>query len=263
VSIQNEPQSPLASYPKKQEPHMSIGKRVSDAIDKMGASDPEGALFAICAALEATAAKEFGKPGRSSYKDFVSQNLGLITNIAFGRGRILNLRLDYDHPEMKKNSDGVYPIEEILYHAVRCGLYHTAGLPSNLRFVAEQKIYCNNGALVLPASFVYGLITAVIVAPVNAHESASKPSMLNLGEFPIPISRLWGRRVELLWLLDAVGEVTRLRLEAQQDRPNQMLQQNGHATHGCPNSPVAPTWAGYRARSFSHWRRGEWRALNP
>jgi hypothetical protein len=42
---------------------MSIGKRVSDAIDKMEASDPEGALFAICAALEATAAKESGQKG--------------------------------------------------------------------------------------------------------------------------------------------------------------------------------------------------------
>jgi hypothetical protein len=198
---------------------MSIGKRVSDAIDKMEVSDPEAALFAICAALEATAAKEFGKPGRSSYKDFISQNLGLITNIAFGRGRILNLRLDYDHPEMKKNSEGVYPIEEILYHAVRCGLYHAAELPNNLRFVAEQKIYYDSGALVLPASFVYGLVTAVIVAPVNAHEVASKPSMLNLGDFPLPISHLWGRRAELLWLLDAAAEATRVRLEAQNARP--------------------------------------------
>src|SRR5258708_38169777 len=101
---------------------MSIGKRVSDAIDKMEASDPEGALFVICAALEATGVKEFGQKGRSSYKDFISQNLGLITDIALG-GRILNLRLEFDHPEMKKNADGVYPIEEIFYHAVRCGLY--------------------------------------------------------------------------------------------------------------------------------------------
>jgi len=170
---------------------MSIGKRVSDAIDKMEASDPEGALFAICAALEATAVKEFGQKGRSSYKDFISQNLGLITNIAFGGRRILNLRLGFDHPEMKKNPDGVYPIEEIFYHAVRCGLYHEAGLPSNLQFTSEFQIRCEQGGkLVLPASLVYGLITAVLVAPVNAGESATKPSMLNIGEFPVPVSKL-------------------------------------------------------------------------
>jgi hypothetical protein len=219
---------------------MSIGKRVSEAIDKMQASDPEGALFAICAALEASAVKEFGKPGRASYKDFVSQNLGLITNVAFGRGRILNLRLDYEHPQMKKSPDGVYPIEEILYHAVRCGLYHAAELPSSLRFVAEQKIYSDKGALVLPASFVFGLITAVIVAPVNAHESASRPSMLNLGDFPIPISHLWGRRAELLWLLDAFAEVTRLHIEAQSARPNNLPQPTASANGGSNAPTVCP-----------------------
>lgn len=194
---------------------MSIGKRVSDAIDKMEGSDPEGALFAICAALEATAVKEFGQKGRSSYKDFISENLGLITDVALGGRRILNLRLAFDHPEMKKNADGAYPIEEIFYHAVRCGLYHEAGLPSNLQFTSELQIRCNNGALVLPASLVYGLIIAVVVAPVNVSEAAVKPSMFNMGTFPVPISKLWGRRAELLWLLDAEAEVTRLQMEAQ------------------------------------------------
>lgn len=193
---------------------MSIGKRVSDSIDKMEASDWEGGLFAICAALDATAAKEFGRSGRSSYRDFISQNLGLITNVAFGRGSILNLRLEYDHPKMKKNADGVYTIEEIFYHAVRCGLYHQAELPNNLQFTNEYQIRCDHGALELPASLVYGLIVAVVVAPVNADESSDKPSMLNLGQFPIPISMLWGRRAELLWLLDAEREVARVRIEA-------------------------------------------------
>lgn len=192
---------------------MSIGKRVSEAIDKMEASDPEGALFAICAALEATAVKEFGQRGRSSYKEFISQNMGLISDIALGR-RIRGLQLEFDHPEMKKNADGVYPVEEIFYHAVRCGLYHEAGLPSNLQFTNEYRIRCNHGALVLPASLVYGLIVAVVVAPVNAGESALKPSVLNMGQFPIPISKLWGRRAELLWLLEAEAEVARLRIEA-------------------------------------------------
>jgi hypothetical protein len=202
---------------------VSIGKRVSDAIDKMKASDPESALFAICAALEATAVKEFGQKGRSSYKDFIAQNLGLITDIALGGRRILNLQLEFHHPEMKKNGNGVYPIEEIFYHAVRCGLYHEAGLPSNLQFTNEYQIRCNYGALVLPASLVYGLIVAVVVAPVNAGESTGQPNMLIMGQVPIPISKLWGRRAELLWLLDAEAEARRLHSEGQKVVPNQSL----------------------------------------
>ncbi|KPK50843.1 MAG: hypothetical protein AMK72_01250 [Planctomycetes bacterium SM23_25] len=36
---------------------MGIGKQVAEAVDKMQAHDPDGALFAICAAVEATAVK--------------------------------------------------------------------------------------------------------------------------------------------------------------------------------------------------------------
>ena len=129
---------------------------------------------------------------------------------------MLNLGLAFDHPDLKKNANGIYPIEEIFYHAVRCGLYHEAALPSNLRFANEQKIVCDDGVLTLPASIIFGFIVAVVVAPTNATETTSKPHFLNFGEFPIPMSHLWGRRAELLWLLEVENESTRLRIEAEQ-----------------------------------------------
>ena len=110
---------------------MGVGKRISDTIDKMQAGDPEGALFQICAAIDVTARNEFGKSGRGSYKDFIHQNLGLITDIAFGGRRFLNLNLEYDHPELKKNPDGCVPVQDIFYHAIRCALYHEASLPDD------------------------------------------------------------------------------------------------------------------------------------
>ena len=125
---------------------MSIGKRISEAIDKMDASDPEGVLFAVCATLDATAASEFGRGG-TSYKRFVSENLDLITGVAFGGRRILKMRLGFDHPEMKKSPDCAYTIEEILYHAVRCGLYHEERLPDNLQFTNEGQILSKMGHL--------------------------------------------------------------------------------------------------------------------
>src|SRR5262245_13698054 len=109
---------------------MPIGKQVSDAVTKMDAKDPEGALFAICAAIEATATKEFGAGGRRNYKDFIHQNLDVITWTAFGP-RILNLKLAYQHPDVKLDADGLCTFEDIMYHVVRCGLYHTTDLPNN------------------------------------------------------------------------------------------------------------------------------------
>lgn len=193
---------------------MSVGKRVSDTIDKMEIGDPEGALFQICAGIDVTAKTEFGKSGRGSYKEFIHQNLGLITDIAFGGRKILNLNLGYDHPDLKKNADGCVPVQDIFYHVVRCGLYHEASLPDDLKFADEMQIRIKDGVLVLPSALIYGLITAVVVSPANRDEHAPKEGMLNLGEFPIPINKLWGRRDELLWLLDAINEIKWLKTAA-------------------------------------------------
>lgn len=192
---------------------MSVGKRVADTIDKMEIGDPEGALFQICAAIDFTAKTEAGKSGRGSYKDFIHQNLGLITDIAFGRN-ILNLNLGYEHPDLKKNADGCVPVQDIFYHVVRCGLYHDTSLPDDLKFADEMQIRVKDGVLVLPSALIYGLITAVVISPANRDQHAPKEALLNLGDFPIPINKLWGRRNELLWLLDAVNEIKRIQTAA-------------------------------------------------
>ena len=193
---------------------MSIGKRVSETIDKMEAGDPEGALFQICAAVEVTAKKECGRSGGPSYKEFLHSNLGLITDIAFGF-KILNLNLTYNHSKLPTDSQGTAGIQDILYHVVRCGLYHEASLPGDLQFVEKSQIRSENGVLFLPSSLIYGLISAVVVAPVNAGEHAPKEGAMNFGDFPILINKLWGRRNELLWLLDATNELAALRRAAE------------------------------------------------
>lgn len=186
---------------------MSIGKRVAETIGKMASRDPEGALFQICSAIDVTAAAEYKQKGKSSYKRFLHDNLGLITDIAFGGKKILNINLEYDHPNINKTPEGLSSIQDIIYHAVRCGLYHEAGLRDDLKFTDEQKIYTEGGILVLPSSLIYGLTVAVVVSPSNEYESSPKPSVLNFGNFSIPISKLWGRRAELLWLLEVEKDV--------------------------------------------------------
>ena len=199
---------------------MSIGKRVSEAIEKMDSSDYEGALFAICAAIDATAVKEFNKRGRDAYKEFLHQNLGLITDIAFGGRRILNLNLAYDHPNLKKRPDGTCSIQDIIYHAVRCGLYHEAKIPDNIKFVQEQLITTKENNLTLPSSLIYGFIVAVIISPVNIKEKTSKDEILNLHNFPIPINRLWGRKEEFFWFKNLITEAIRIQ-EKQENKVEQ------------------------------------------
>lgn len=188
---------------------MSVGKRVADTVEKMAANDPEGALFQICAAIDATAARETGKSGRSSYKAFIKQNLALITQIAFSGRTVLGMNLAIDHASVKRDAKGTASIEDILYHVVRCGLYHQAALPKELQFTDQVQIHMKDGRLLLPSSLINGLIVAVVVSPANRGELCSELSTLNLGAAILPLNKLWGRREELLWLLDAIKALPR------------------------------------------------------
>lgn len=189
---------------------MSVGKRVSEAIEKMDASDPEGALYAICSAIDATSTKEFNKQGKSSYKKFIHQNLGLITDIAFDGKQILNINLKYDHPNIETDAKGLCTIQDILYHSVRCGLYHQAEIPGNLIFVEENIIKVEDSKLILPSSLIYGFIVAVILSPVNINEKTSKDEILNFYNLQIPINKLWGKKEEFFWLKDVINEVIKI-----------------------------------------------------
>lgn len=189
---------------------MSIGKRISETIEKMDSLDFEGALFAICAAIDATAQKELNIRGRDAYKTFIHQNLGLITDIAFGGKKVLNINLKYEHPKIKKTTDGLCSLQDIIYHAVRCGLYHAAKIPDDIKFTPEQKIKVENNNLILPASLICGFVVAVIISPANKNENASKNEILNLHNFQIPINKLWGRREEFFWLKDLISEAIRI-----------------------------------------------------
>lgn len=182
-----------------------IGKRVFAAVERMDKEDAEGALHDICSAIEATAKKETGKGGRG-YKEFIHNNLDVITKVALGAS-VLNIRLGFQHPQVKMDSDGTTSIQEILYHVVRCGLYHEGCLPSNLIFGKEQIFRADNGHVTLPGSLVHGLIVAVVTSPANANEKFENGG-IQLHGIQIAFSSLRGKKQELLTLYTALDQVT-------------------------------------------------------
>jgi len=196
---------------------MTLSKRIEETAAKMNQNDAEAALFQICAALDVTATNEYGKSGRSTYKRFVRDYFQLITRIALNGPSIGNLHVAYDHPSLEKSADGTVSVEDVFYHVVRCGLYHEAKLPDDLVFGEEQRISVINGVLTLPSSLIYGLIAAVVVSPSNAGEWISNPLALHVSGFPVPINMLWGKRNELLWLLDVRDELVRIANTRPQD----------------------------------------------
>ena len=139
---------------------MGIGKRVKEAIEKMQTADPEAAWIPTSIALDATAKKEYPnvKKVGERYKKFIHENFRLISRLSFGGVTIGRMHLGYQHPDIKIDDKGTCSIEEILYHAVRCGLLHEGNLPKNLRFVRRNIIQRKEGVLILPSSMIYGII---------------------------------------------------------------------------------------------------------
>lgn len=175
---------------------MSIAKRVAEAFGKMVQNDPEGALLPISSAVDATATKYYGRRGRKSYKDFIHENLALITKVGFGP-MILNINIKYSHPDLETDHNGLCSIQDILYHVVRCGLAHSAELPSTLKFVNDNSIYNEGDTLVLPASLIYGLIAAVVVCPNNSNQSMPEKYGLELNGIQFIFNNWWGKKEEL------------------------------------------------------------------
>lgn len=184
----------------------------------MQEGDYESALFHICPAIDATAAAEYGKSGRKSYKDFIHANMDLITDVAFGRQMLnLNIQLNHSNHDLPMDANGLCAFQDIVYHLVRCSLMHGQQIPQNITFIPEKRIECNHGDIKLPAPLIYGFIIAVVCSPANAHEQSHKEQWFNIGDFHMPTSKLWGRRAEMLWLLDAEKEA-RAQIIAMQQR---------------------------------------------
>ncbi len=175
---------------------MSIGKRVSEAFSKMIGGDPEGAMFQVCATIEETAKRELGKGGRSNYKAFLRSNMDVICCFAFGTG-LRRLYLGYTHPKIKGTADGSCSLEDIVYHAVRCGLYHTAALPSNLRFTKNVLGSGGDGILKLPETLIFGLVMSVVTSPANAAERCDQNYFVTAKDVMFVVNQWWGRAADL------------------------------------------------------------------
>ena len=192
---------------------MSIGKRVAEAIDKYAAGDVESALIPTSIAIDATAQKFYGKPGRGSYKDFIKDNMPLITRIALNGTKILNLILAIpqeildDCPEIESDASRGCRVEEIFYHVIRCGLLHEGKIPSQFVFTDEAIISLREGRISLPAKLVYGFVMAVVVCPANRGEIIGDNYGIELNGYQLPLNQLWGKRDKLWNLYEAMDEI--------------------------------------------------------
>ena len=178
---------------------MSVSKRVEDAIDKTVSGDTESALIPVSIAIDATASQVYPhKRNNQAYKEWLHDNLTLITKVGMGNVSIENIHLKYSHRDLQPDHKGLCSIEQLLYHVVRCGLLHKAELPNTLKFSSEDVIKIEGDTLTLGSSLLNGLILAVVVSPVNANEKAQNNYGITVFGKHILLNEIWGKKEVVL-----------------------------------------------------------------
>jgi hypothetical protein len=83
--------------------------------------------------------------------------------------------------------------EEIVLLLLRETL-KTGGMPRQFAFNASGKFEVKNDRLLLPPGLVNGLLGSVIFHPVNKDETIGEKYWMNISDFKMFVTELWGRQ---------------------------------------------------------------------
>jgi len=178
---------------------VTVGQRVKEAIDYMGQEMPQAvtsALTPACIALDVTSQRHAGasRSARKHFKKFVQDYLWLITYVGFPGLMSSTVRVPFAHPDVKPDAAGTVGLEDIVYHVIRCSLIHSDERAAKVVWNREIGLGLDsNGDLVLNNQLVWGLVSAVVVAPENRNETIPNDYWLQIGPFRNFVSELWGR----------------------------------------------------------------------
>ncbi|MCA0375263.1 MAG: hypothetical protein LCH84_06315 [Gemmatimonadetes bacterium] len=176
---------------------MSIEKRVNQAFQAIVRGDPEEALFQICTAIEATAKLESGAGGKKSYMTWIERNIPVICAIGIGPA-LAGLRFGFAHRDLPPSKDGSHSLSEIVYHLMRCSLYHASGLPDHIRITENQIGPDDHGHLLIPKFLIVGLIYAVVASPANAGVATTTGHFVTVDGVRYNLDAQWGQRDKLV-----------------------------------------------------------------
>lgn len=180
---------------------LNIGKLIAESIDHLDKGEIDQALVDVSIAIDATAKREYQAKGKRHFKDFIRQNMQLISRAGTVNITCQAMRFRLKHPDLRPGADGEVGLEDILYELVRCGLLHEGDLPSCIRF-GQEMVFANDGMVItLPKHLIFGLILAVVVSPMNSDQAIpAKYVYKAVGgslDVQLVLNDCWGRRDEV------------------------------------------------------------------
>ena len=173
----------------------TVGEYVQEAVDFMNSGAFLRAVAPTACAIEATIGKSLEKVALSEddYKRFLKQNWSLVTFMGMPRALPLAMNVPFGMKRIVPSFNVHHGAEEIILLVIRETLKF-GRLPAEFAFNSTGAFEVKNGKMLLPRGLVNGLLGSVIFHPVNKDETIGEKYWMNISDFKMFISELWGRQ---------------------------------------------------------------------
>lgn len=173
---------------------MTIGQNLQEAIDCFERGLFEMSFVAVCTAVAETVKKsqEKSELSENDLKGFIKSNWHLIAFTGLPRALPLPLSFPFALKRIVPQFNVHHGAEEIIVLIIRQTL--AAGrLPAEVAFTSNGSFEVKNGKLLLPNTLIGGLLAVTIVQPINKNETIPDKYWINISDFKMFVSELWGR----------------------------------------------------------------------
>lgn len=173
----------------------TVGEYVGEAVDFMTSGADRQAVLPCALAIEATVRKILGKdaPSEDDFKRFLKENWELITFMGMPRALPLPMNVPFGLKRIVPSFNVYHGAEEIIFLVLRETLVSKI-MPAEFAFNSVSKFEVADGKLLLPRGLVNGLLGSVIFHPANKDEKIGEKYWMNISDFKMFISELWGRQ---------------------------------------------------------------------
>lgn len=179
-----------------------VGEAVRETIEAMEAGAMEAAFAAACAAIETTLEKSLATEDLTGgdYQNFVKENWRLISFMGLPQALPLPPNIEFALTRLVHGFN-LRTAEELIIHLIQ----QTAKMqrtPVQFKFHYGAAFELKTEKIHVPASLISGLVGIVIFHPANAGESVPDKYWLNISDFKMFISELWGRMDLAIRIMD-------------------------------------------------------------
>lgn len=170
-----------------------VGELMQEAIEALENGATDQAFAGTCAALAETLKKSLAKEDLtgSDYQNFIKHHWRLLTFMGLPHALPMPLAVEFNLMKLVRGSS-LRSAEELILHLIRQTVA-SGKLPPQFKFHPGNTFEVGSDQILIPATLAGGLVGIVIFQPVNKGETIPDKYWLNISDFKMFVSELWGR----------------------------------------------------------------------